>query len=289
MEREAFAELSFLRIWLAYHYTRGTRLSPTRQKNGREKAQKDAKGIPGFDRSGALARFEGEMRLLAVINLWAASTFRLPCIFLPFTKGVPEVAGAEILKPPLYLMKKLLFTLAATFSLLASAQAGIFNYAGTTVGSPVWNRPVAGTPPTALSGVGTATPFDRFAFTVDLSGSYTFVSTSVTPVNWDNYTFLYQMAFNPATPLTNALTGNDDNPSIGRSGFTFSLNAGTQYFFITTGFGNADTGSFANSISGAGNTIPGIVAVPEPATVFASLGALGLCLTAVRRSRQTKA
>ncbi|WP_218082687.1 PEP-CTERM sorting domain-containing protein [Anthocerotibacter panamensis] len=167
------------------------------------------------------------------------------------------------------------------------AQAATFAYTGTTVGSPVWNRPLAGTPPNGLSGVGTATPFSFQPFFVNLSGSYTFLSLGVTPTNWDNYTFLYQNTFSPTAQLTNALTGNDDNPTIGRSGFTFNLTAGTQYFFVTTGFANTDTGIFNNTITGPGNIFAGSPsAVPEPASMAGMLafGAVGVA-TRLRRQK----
>jgi hypothetical protein len=140
-----------------------------------------------------------------------------------------------------------MFALAATFS---SAQATTIVYDGTTVGSPVWNRPIADddSPPTELSGLGTAVSYSYQFFQVDMAGDYSFQSTVTVPNNWDNYTFLYIGAFNSNIPFANILIGNDDNPQIGTSGFKYRLEANTQYTFVTTGFDNDDFGSFRNII-----------------------------------------
>lgn len=157
-----------------------------------------------------------------------------------------------------------------------------FNYNGTTVGGPTFNRPLANgnNPPTALSGVGTAVSYDVITFSIATSGTYNFLSLSVTPANWDNFTFLYLGSFNPSSPLTNVLIGNDDNPTIGRSGFSYNLVAGSTYAFVTTGFANTDAGTFNNSITQA--------VVPEPsAWAVLSLGAVGACVVALRRRQRT--
>ena len=170
--------------------------------------------------------------------------------------------------------------LAVTLSL----QAVVIN--DTTLGGPTWNRPLAGVPPVGLSGVGTAVPYDVTAFTVDANGSYTFLSTGTTPVNWDNYAILYQTNFNAASPLTNVLVSNDDNPGIGLAGFTISLTSGPNYFFVESGFGNADAGAYSLSITGPGNiTLGSASEVPEPATagLFALGGAALLLARKLRR------
>ena len=154
------------------------------------------------------------------------------------------------------------------------------NYSGSTVGGPTFNRPLANgnSAPTALSGVGTATSYDVVQFSIAASGTYTFLSTSVLPANWDNYTVLYSGSFNPASPLTNALIANDDNPGIGKSGFNYNLATGVSYFFVTTGFGNTDAGSFNNTVT--------LAAVPEPGT-WVMIGASFVGLAAVQRFRRT--
>lgn len=184
------------------------------------------------------------------------------------------------------MQRRLLLALVLMLTLLActEANAAPFNYSGTTVGGPTWNRSLPGTPPTGLSGVGTSVPYDEFAFTVDASGAYNFLSLGVTPTNWDNFLALYQTAFSPLSPLTNAIVASDDFPSIGRAGFNgVSLTAGTQYFLITTGFANNSVGEFSNTITGDGNVTPG--AVPEPASLLL-LGTGLVGLRAWRKRRQ---
>jgi len=160
----------------------------------------------------------------------------------------------------------LVWVISLAAGLAGSAQADMVTYTGTTAGEPTWNRPVAATPPTSLSSTGTAVPYSAQEFSVDAAGSYTFLSTATSPRNWDNYTLLYQTSFNPASPLTNALTGNDDDPSVGLSGFSFPLSAGVNYFFVTTGFGNSSFGAFSNTITGPGS-ITLAAAVPEPSSL----------------------
>jgi hypothetical protein len=102
-------------------------------------------------------------------------------------------------------------------------------------------------------------------FTVSTTGAYTLKSTSTNPANWDNYLFLYGTAFNPASPLSNVLLGNDDFGGIGTAGFTTTLTAGTPYFLVTSGFDNAYEGDHRLDISGPGSvevtlTVPGTTA-----------------------------
>lgn len=122
-------------------------------------------------------------------------------------------------------MNKSFVSIGAVLCACASSLAQSTN--GDTTGQPTWTRPVAnGTLPPIppLSGVGTATPYQALEFTVNLSGTYTFQCTATG--GWDNYTFVYANAFNPASQFTNVVIGNDDNPNIGLSGFTVNLSAG---------------------------------------------------------------
>lgn len=170
------------------------------------------------------------------------------------------------------------------------ANSATFTYTGTTVGGPLWRRPVANgnNPPTGLSGLATAVPYSVISFTVTLTGSYVFQSVATAPLNWDNYTFLYVNSFNPAAALTNVVIGNDDNPSIGLSGFTTNLTAGLTYFFVTTGFSNSSSGAFSNTIEGPGN-INVSNAVPESGVNLALFASVVAGLFAVRSLRRRAA
>jgi hypothetical protein len=148
------------------------------------------------------------------------------------------------------------------------AQAATFTYSGDTTGRPTWNRPGAGSPPTVISSY--TVPYDVFRFTVDAPGSYSFNSSSP----YDNYGFLYQGSFNPISPLTNVIIGNDDSSNIpGTSwdyGFSTNLTAGTNYFLVSTGFSLGESGAFTTTIIGSGN-ISAATAAPEPFTIIGTL------------------
>lgn len=165
---------------------------------------------------------------------------------------------------------------------IATQFASAATITGSTQGDPTWRRPIANNNIHTLSSTGTAVPYDVIQFTVSGAGNYTFQETAAR--NWDNYTFLYSTSFDPTRQLINVEAGNDDNPSIGSSGFTAHLSSAVQYYFVSTGFGNQDFGSFNLSISGPGsiNFASSILAssdsatVPEPSTI--ALGGIGLLL-----------
>jgi hypothetical protein len=170
---------------------------------------------------------------------------------------------------------------ASISSLTPSAQAVTFTYNGTTVGGSVFNRPFPNfsSPPVAISN---ASPYSSFGFTVSAPDSYVFQSTA----NYDNFTVLYRNSFNPADSVFNAIIANDDNPIEGLSGFTTALNPGINYFLVTTGFDNLATGTFTNTIDGAGTVSPiTATSVPEPATILGSLAAFGYGVYSRRKTK----
>ncbi|HEY5753696.1 MAG TPA: hypothetical protein VIT21_11140 [Chthoniobacterales bacterium] len=178
------------------------------------------------------------------------------------------------------------YLFAAILAFTATAQAEVF--VGDTTGGPLWNRPDEGAPPIQLSLAGTAVPYSAQPFVVSENGEYTFHSLATAPLNWDNYTFLYQITFDASQPLTNVLIGNDDeNDTVGVSSFQLVLSTGVQYFFVTTGFENSDSGGFANSITGPGK----VTFIPEPSAATLMLGslAIGGVILATRRRRLSTA
>ena len=181
-----------------------------------------------------------------------------------------------------------IFALFVGAALSTSALAGTVTINGDTTGGPTWNRPVQGNPPTPPpSGVGTNVSYQVTSFTVDQAGAYDFLSISQAPAGWDNYLFVYQTAFDPTAPFSNVIIGNDDFPTIGRSGFAdVALAVGITYFAVSTGFANDDFGTYELTISGPGNIQVGN-AVPEPATWAMMVGGFALAGAGLRARRRS--
>lgn len=167
-----------------------------------------------------------------------------------------------------------LLALAAVAS-MSSAQAVIVTGSGTLSNTdPAFNRPLEDL--TGLSSVGTAVRYDVLHFFVGTTGEYTFLTTAM----FDPFSVLYSPSFSGAAPLTDAQVANDDLLGVTTSGFAFTLDAGTHYFLVTTGFGNTDLGAYSTTIGGPGT----ITAVPEPAAY--AMMALGLGLVGIARRRR---
>ena len=164
---------------------------------------------------------------------------------------------------------------------------------GDTTGGLTYNRPLAGNPPAGLSAVGTDVSYQVKVIKVSGDGGYTFLMTATAPVNWDTYLGLYAGGFDPTDPLANAIVYNDDNPTIGLSGFTATLSAGISYFAVATGFDNNDFGAYTLAINGPGTVlIDGAGGVPEPASwalLIAGFGLTGAALRARKRATATYA
>lgn len=156
-------------------------------------------------------------------------------------------------------------------SLAGVAPAWEFTYTSTTVGEPFWFRPEEDlTGPTIFG-------FSRYrsqSFVAPTTAFYTL--TSIAAGGWDNFIVLYQGAFNPATPLANAIAANDDFVSTGQSRIATNLVGGTTYHLVTTGYWLFDNGSFTNTISNA----------PEPSTWL--LMAFGCGVLMLRRQLMPK-
>lgn len=120
-----------------------------------------------------------------------------------------------------------------------------------TPGSPTWQRPSS----TFGAGSGSLERFHDRTLVLG-AGRYNFLSLGTSPANWDNFLHLYNASFSSAAPTTNGIVGNDDFPSIGRSGFNgVNLAAGT-YHLVTSEFSSSTTTrTFSNtvSLSGPGN------------------------------------
>jgi hypothetical protein len=194
------------------------------------------------------------------------------------------------------------------------AKAGTFSYSGNLTGQPTFNRPVEGTPPTPpLSSVGTAVPYQTQTFTVDTTSSgyeiigrwrpSTGAPTGANP-SADGYIFLYQNSFNPASPLTNVLSADDDYSNNSRNcssavgcsrlpstNATLTLTAGVTYIVVASQFYNPPTDNVSQytvDILTPGNAqviFPSSASVPEPSSILGLLG-LGLGFLASRSLKQ---
>jgi len=186
-------------------------------------------------------------------------------------------------------LTKIAFAMAATMS---AAPAMAATLVGTTADGATFNRPVSmgdGAPIT-LSSTGTAVRYQATSFTVAATGSYSFLMTGLDPLAWDTYLGLYANSFSAASALANALVYNDDFPSIGLSGFTRTLTAGTTYIALATGFSNTAAGRYSLAVTGPGAVSFGTAAVPEPATWAMMLVGFAMMGAAVRyRRRNTRA
>lgn len=166
---------------------------------------------------------------------------------------------------------------AAAALVAATSHAGITTYTGNTTGAATFNRPLEDF--SALSGVGTAVPYNVVPITVSVSGTYSFVTTGL----FDTFTLLYSPSFSAASSLANGLVANDETVqgTFNVAGFAEALTAGTTYFHVVTGFSNADAGAFSTTIGG-----PGVITVVPEAGTYAMMG-LGLLAVGglVRRRR----
>ncbi len=85
------------------------------------------------------------------------------------------------------------------------------------------------------------------AFTAPTSGSVTFEITNATlstGLSGDTYLTLYQSPFNPASPATNFLRGDDDSGEGYMSSLSHSLIAGSSYVLVVSTYSAGATGTY---------------------------------------------
>ena len=77
------------------------------------------------------------------------------------------------------------------------------------------------------------------------------------------------------------MTAGDDNDPNVPSAFVTTLASGTQYFLVSTGFANTDSGTY--TLFGAGTGVVTFTPVPEPTFVMAAFAGIGLIGTRLRK------
>jgi len=172
----------------------------------------------------------------------------------------------------------------------SAALAGALSFDGSTVGGPLWARPLAGSPPTVVSpSLANKVSYQVTAFQVDRNDSFSLIATSGAPTGWDSFTFLYKDSFDASKPLSNVMLGNDRlaGGTDAQSGFTnVSLQAGVTYFFVVSGYSNNQAGAYSAVITAPTGTAFLASPVPEPHPVAMLLSGAGLLgMVALRRRR----
>ena len=142
-----------------------------------------------------------------------------------------------------------------------------------------------------LSGAGTDVAYDVYDFRVSSDGVYSMESTSFNVPGSDTFLLLYRGAFDAASPLANLLNLNDDDGAGALSLINQALEAGNQYFLVSTSYNNNQFGSYTgrfDTVSGGGQVMLGAEdsnEVPEPGTLaLMPLAALGAAM--VRRRKR---
>ncbi|GAB3717413.1 hypothetical protein GCM10027592_59500 [Spirosoma flavus] len=111
-----------------------------------------------------------------------------------------------------------------------------------TTSSPTYVR-AAGNNVTTYN-AGKTVYYQSFTFVATTTGSQTFEITASTLADEDSYLSLYQNSFNPASPATNFLRGDDDSGVDYLSELTHSLTAGTTYILVVGTYETGVTGGF---------------------------------------------
>ena len=88
--------------------------------------------------------------------------------------------------------------------------------------------------------------YKTYTFVAPASGAVTFATTAAVLSSGDDDTYLtlYQNSFNPASPATNFLRGDDDSGLGFLSSLTQTLTAGTTYIVVVSTFETGATGTF---------------------------------------------
>jgi hypothetical protein len=141
---------------------------------------------------------------------------------------------------------------AAAFGSKPAVAQAAYSFYGTTAGGAMFNRPnTTLTPAPSLSGK--IVRFSSQAFFTNSNGNCSFVS--VQEAGFDGVLYLYNGAFDPASPLTHLVAASDNGvQGVHFSSFTQTLSGNQSYYLVTAGAEAASQGTFTSFVSCTGAT-----------------------------------
>jgi Fungalysin metallopeptidase (M36)/Fungalysin/Thermolysin Propeptide Motif len=117
-----------------------------------------------------------------------------------------------------------------------------------TTNSPSYARPDGDNVTVYVAGSNVL--YRAYHFIAPSSGSFTFATSATGATITDTYIALYQNSFNPASPATNFVRGDDDISGANfLSSLTQTLTAGTTYILVVSGWSPSVTGTFTMTSS----------------------------------------
>lgn len=139
------------------------------------------------------------------------------------------------------------------------AEAATFNYSGTNVGGPEWDRPIVTGPDISTLG---PVRYSVQEILVDTAGAYDITSVQ----DYDGYLHVYQGSFDPLDQLVGVIAADDDGAGgIGTSEiFGVALTDGVCYYIVTSAFEAGEEGTFDNTVTGPGAIVDSCPVAPPP-------------------------
>jgi hypothetical protein len=128
-----------------------------------------------------------------------------------------------------------------------------------------------------LSGVGTAVFYDTVSITNNSGGPINFVVFTSDQGNpgactaGDTFVTAYTPSFNPADPVTNCVTSNDDGGTGLCSQITYSVPQGDTSVIVVTSFSNGSTFDYQVNFDGT-------VVIPPPLTPVPTMNEWGMII-----------
>ena len=197
----------------------------------------------------------------AVINETLINTTNAPITVTYFFTISPDACGGTPAQQPVnVIVRPTIMPTVATYNVCqnATVPAGGGLIVPVALANSINNNIVAGATYTRgvgnnattynASSVGTAVYYKTITFVATASGATTFEITAANltgPDIYDTYMTLYQTSFNPASPATNFLRGDDDSGLLDFSSkLTHNLVVGTTYVMVVGTYSNGVTGTF---------------------------------------------